>query len=57
MDPKKMQHKIVSLYQSISDQADTGKENNWQLIIIGDFNPKIGNYMKNKKETITEGDT
>ena len=43
------------MYESISDQVDIGKENNQQIIILGDFNAKIGNYKKNNKETITEG--
>ena len=43
------------LYESISDQVDIGKENNQQIIILGDFNAKIGNYIKNNKETITKG--
>ena len=44
------------LYESISDQVDIGKENNQQIIILGDFNAKIGNYIKNNKETITKGE-
>ena len=43
------------MYQSISDQVDIGKENKQQIIILGDFNAKIGNYIKNNKETITKG--
>ena len=46
---------LKKLYESISDQADIGKENNQQIIILGDFNAKIGNYIKNNKETITKG--
>ena len=46
---------LKKLYESISDQVDTGKENNQQIIILGDFNAKIGNYIKNNKETITKG--
>ena len=29
--------------------------NNQQIIKLGDFNAKIGNYIKNNKETITTG--
>ena len=47
--------KLKKLYESISDQVDIGKENNQQIIILGDFNAKIGNYIKNNKETITKG--
>ena len=46
---------LKKLYESISDQVDIGKENNQQIIILGDFNAKIGNYIKNNKETITKG--
>ena len=47
---------LKKLYESISDQVETGKENNHQIIILGDFNAKIGNYIKNNKETITKGE-
>ena len=46
---------LKKLYESISDQVDIGKENNQQIIILGDFNAKIGNYIKNNKEMITKG--
>ena len=46
---------LKKLYESISDQVDIGKENNQQIIILGDFNAKIGNYIKNNKETIKKG--
>ena len=46
---------LKKLYESISDQVDIGKEDNQQIIILGDFNVKIGNCMKNSKETITKG--
>ena len=58
MDPKKnvtLNSELKKLYGSISDQVDIGKENNQQIIILGDFNVKIGNYIKNNKETITKG--
>ena len=43
------------MYESISDQVDIGKEDSQQIFILGDFNAKIGNYIKNNKETITKG--
>ena len=46
---------LKKLYDSISDQVDIGKENKQQLIVLGYFNAKIGNYIKNNKETITKG--
>ena len=46
---------LKKMYESISDQVDIEKENNQQIIILGDFNPKIGNYIKNNKETVTKG--
>ena len=46
---------LKKLYESISDQVDIGKENNQQIIILGNFTAKIGNYIKNNKETITKG--
>ena len=45
---------LKKFYESISDQVDIGKENNQQIIILGDFNAKIGNYIKNNKETIAK---
>ena len=38
----------------MSDQVDIGKEDSQQIFILGDFNAKIGNYIKNNKETITK---
>ena len=46
---------LEKLYERTSDQVDFGKENNQQLIILRDFNAKIGNYIKNNKETIIKG--
>ena len=46
---------LKKLYESISDKVDIGKENNQQIIILGHFNAKIGNYIKNNKGTITKG--
>ena len=44
---------LKKLYESTSGQVETGKANNQQIIILRDFNAKIGNYIKNNKETIT----
>ena len=46
---------LKKLYESISDQVEIGKVNNQQTVIFGNFNAKIGNYIKNNKETITKG--
>ena len=46
---------LKKLYESTSGQVETGKANNQQIIILRDFNAKIGNYIKNNKETITQG--
>ena len=46
---------LKKLYESISDHVDIGKGNNQEIIILGDFNSKIGNYIEDKKETITKG--
>ena len=46
---------LKKLYESISDQVDIEKGNNQQIIILGDFNAKIRNYIKNNKEAITKG--
>ena len=40
---------LKKLYESISDHVDIGKENNQEIITLGDFNSKIGNYIENKK--------
>lgn len=42
--------------ENISDQVDTGKDNNQQIILLGDFNAKNGNCIKNNKEPITKGE-
>ena len=47
--------KLKKLYESISYQVDIEKENNQQITILSDFSAKIGNYIKNNKETITKG--
>ena len=49
MDPKKY------MVWNILDQVNIRKENNQQIIILGHFNAKTGNYIKNNKETITKG--
>ena len=36
---------LKKLFGSISDQVDIGKENNQQIIILGNFNAKIGNCI------------
>ena len=46
---------LKKLYESISGQVNIGKENNQQIIILGSFNAKNRNYIKNNKETITKG--
>ena len=46
---------LKKCYESISDQVNIRKENNQQIVILGHFNAKIGNYIKNNKETITKG--
>ena len=45
---------LKKLYGSILGLVEIGKANNQQIIIL-DFNTKIGNYIKNNKETITKG--
>ena len=40
---------LRKLYESISDQADIGKENNQQIMILGDFNEKTRNYINYHK--------
>ena len=52
---KRPNSELKKLFGSISDQVDIGKKNNQQTIIIGYFNAKIGNYIKNNKESITKG--
>ena len=46
---------LKKLCERISDQVDIGKENNQQIIILGNFYAKIGHYIKNNKETISKG--
>ena len=48
------QENVTPNRESISDQVAIGKENSQQIIIPGNFNAKIGNQIKNNKETITK---
>ena len=41
--------------KKLYDQVKIGKANNQHIIILGDLNEKIGNYIKNIKEIITKG--
>ena len=48
---------LKKLCERISDQVDIGKENNQQIIILGNFYAKIEQQRTTKKPSQREGDT
>ena len=46
---------LKKLYASITEEIMKAKEEYQQSIIIGDFNPKIGNRIKGNMSTVTKG--
>ena len=45
------------MYQQIQDQIEQAKQQCQNIIILGDFNAKIGARIKGNKETVTKGGT
>ena len=42
------------LYKSIAEQTEIAKEKYQQVLMIGDFNVKIGNHIPGNKETVSK---
>ena len=43
------------MYQDIREQIKIGKEEKQQILIIGDFNAKIGEAIEGNKTQVTKG--
>ena len=43
------------LYQMIAEQIEIAKEKYQQVIMVGDFNAKIGNHIPSNKEAVSKG--
>ena len=43
------------MYNNISKQIWIAKEERQQILILGDFNAKIGTYIESNKPTVTKG--
>ena len=43
------------MYQEIKDQIEQAKKQCQNILILGDFNAKIGTRIKGNKETVTKG--
>ena len=46
--------KYEEMYQSIGNQILLAKQNNQKLMLVGDFNCKIGQTIKGNKEEVTK---
>ena len=43
------------MYESITKEIQEAREHKQQVIVIGDFNAKVGTAIQGNKETITKG--
>ena len=43
------------MYNNISKQISIGQEQRQQVLILGDFNAKVGTYTEGNKPTVTKG--
>ena len=43
------------MYQEIKNQIEQAKQQCQNMIVLGDFNAKIGARIKGNKETVTKG--
>ena len=48
-------NELKLIYEDIREQMKTGKEEKQQILIIGDFNAKIGEAIKGNKIQVTRG--
>ena len=44
------------MYESITKEIQEAREHKQQVIVIGDFNAKVGTAIQGNKETITKGE-
>ena len=43
------------MYNNISKQISIAQEERQQVLILGDFNAKVGTYIEGNKQTMTKG--
>ena len=43
------------MYNNISKQISIAQEERQQVLILGDFNAKVGTYIEGNKPTVTKG--
>ena len=46
---------LKEIYKEIEVEIDQSNKKGESTIILGDFNCKVGNYIKNNKEEVTKG--
>ena len=44
------------MYNNISKKISIGQEERKQVLILGDFNAKVGTYIEGNKPTVTKGE-
>ena len=47
--------KLKIMYKKLREQIKEAKTKNQHILMIGDFNCKVGKYLKNNKEEVTSG--
>ena len=48
-------HELKIMYNNISKQISIAQEERQQVLILGDFNAKVGTYIEDNKPTVTKG--
>ena len=51
----KPNNELKLIYRTIAEQIETEKEKYQQVLMVRDFNVKIGNYIPGNKETASKG--
>ena len=48
-------NELKVMYNNISKQISIAQEERQQVLILGDFNAKVGTYIKGNKPIVTKG--
>ena len=48
-------NELKIMYNNISKQISIAQEERQQVLILGDFNAKVGTYIEGNKRTMTKG--
>ena len=48
-------NELKVMYNNISKQISIAQEERQQVLILGDFNAKVGTYIEGNKPTVTKG--